>query len=262
MHLPYFVYLLFSALLTTCFAQRDPNLLDEIRVEIAGTYETVSIIECQTSASPRPFTIEIRHEWAPLGAAHFISMVESGFYTDVALFRVVKKFLVQTGISGDSRANQNWAVPIEDDPPRGIPFKAGTISFAGSGVDSRTTNIFISYADSDHLGRASWETPIGVVTEGFEEVVEQFYSGYGDQKPFNPDGIDQRKIFVEGNDYVRKEFPEMDFIESCKLTGTWNIHSHSARRTAISAIAALISMAAFISIVFTVAKKKNVRFEA
>jgi hypothetical protein len=36
-----------------------------------------------------------------------------------------------------------------------------------------------------------------------EEVVMKFYTGYGDQKPFNKDGVDQGKIHTEGNDYLR-----------------------------------------------------------
>jgi hypothetical protein len=31
----------------------------------------------------------------------------------------------------------------------------------------------------------------------------KFYTGYGDQKPFNKDGVDQGKIHVEGNEYLR-----------------------------------------------------------
>jgi hypothetical protein len=41
------------------------------------------------------------------------------------------------------------------------------------------------------------------VTEGFDDVVMKFYTGYGDQKPFNKDGVDQGKIHVEGNEYLR-----------------------------------------------------------
>lgn len=36
-------------------------------------------------------------------------------------------------------------------------------------------------------------------------------------KPFNKKGIDQGKIFNEGNEYVRREFPKIDFIESCEM---------------------------------------------
>ena len=42
------------------------------------------------------------------------------------------------------------------------------------------------------------------------EHVEAIYSGYGD-KP------DQGKLHSEGESYVKKEFPEMDWIKKCYI---------------------------------------------
>ena len=45
--------------------------------------------------------LEVHPDWAPLGADRFRELVENGFYTDVAFFRVLDGFVAQFGISGD-----------------------------------------------------------------------------------------------------------------------------------------------------------------
>ena len=75
---------------------------------------------------------------------------------------------------------------IKDDP-KGVDtpsFKKGMISFAGSGKDSRGTDIFISYMTGpSNLGIELWETPIGHVIKGIENV-DSWYKGYGDMPPW------------------------------------------------------------------------------
>lgn len=36
-----------------------------------------------------------------------------------------------------------------------------------------------------------------------ESVVDRFYQGYGDQQPFNKDGINQGTLQQRGNEYLR-----------------------------------------------------------
>eukprot|EP00977_Amphora_coffeiformis_P013895 scaffold3782_cov170-Amphora_coffeaeformis.AAC.14 len=82
---------------------------------------------------------------------------------------------------------------IPDDPqldPR-IPFDVGTMSFAGSGLNSRSSQIFISYGKSKSLGTQLWETPFGEVVEGIENAIN-WYS-YGDMPPWGK-GPKQGKI--------------------------------------------------------------------
>ena len=56
------------------------------------------------------------------------------------------------------------------------------MSFAGSGKNSRTSQLFIAYDKSQSLGNSPWETPFGEVVEGMESTVRKFHSGYGDSK--------------------------------------------------------------------------------
>ena len=54
-----------------------------------------------------------------------------------------------------------------------------------------------------------------MVIEG-ENTLRSLYKGYGDIPPFGR-GPDQQKIHNQGNDYVRRNFPKTDFINSCEL---------------------------------------------
>ncbi|CAM9386195.1 unnamed protein product [Laminaria digitata] len=50
-----------------------------------------------------------------------------------------------------------------------------------------------------------------------EKVVDQLFTGYGDQKPFNNKGIDQGILQNRGNEYIRDEFPLISYFEGCKV---------------------------------------------
>lgn len=69
---------------------------------------------------------KVYHSWSPLGAERFVGMVEDDFFTDVALFRCVKNFLVQFGVAPDpaSAKKAYWQAQgrIKDDPSLAIPF--------------------------------------------------------------------------------------------------------------------------------------------
>ena len=93
----------------------------------------------------------------------------------------MKGFLTQFGISysEDTELQKFARKSIPDDPKETKPnFEPGFISYAGSGKNSRTSQLFISYGTAQSLGTQAWETPIGKVIEGMD-VVNSFHS-YGD----------------------------------------------------------------------------------
>jgi hypothetical protein len=56
-------------------------------------------------------------------------------------------------------------------------------------------------ADSDWLGKAQWEVPLGRVIDGMD-VIDTLYDKYGDIAPFEK-GPDQGRIWSEGNEYLQ-----------------------------------------------------------
>src|SRR5262245_27354439 len=95
------------------------------------------------------FVIEVTRAWAPNGADRFYNLVKNGFYDDCRFFRVVYGFMVQWGIHGDPAVAAVWRnATIGDDPVKQSNTR-GMVSFAMAGPGTRTTQVFISYADKN-----------------------------------------------------------------------------------------------------------------
>lgn len=115
-------------------------------------------VECVTTKGN--FVVQVHHDWAPVGAPHFLKLVKDDFFTDMALFRCVPKFLAQFGISADPSKKHWHGDLIPDDPHQGEEvhgLKKYQVSFAGSGKNSRSTHLFIAYEDLPGLGKSDWE---------------------------------------------------------------------------------------------------------
>lgn len=157
--------------------------------------------------------IEVTREWSPNGAARFYDAVKAGFYDECRFFRVVPGFMVQWGINGDPKVQSKWRdAEFKDDV---VPAKLkasntrGFITFAKSGKPhSRTTQLFINYDDNARLDESGF-TPFGKVVEGME-VIDKIQSKYRER----PDqGVIQRR----GNDYLKQDFPDLDFIKKASI---------------------------------------------
>jgi cyclophilin family peptidyl-prolyl cis-trans isomerase len=179
------------------------------------------LVTCRPSNAHGDWIIfELRPDWAPVGVERFLQLVLDGFFNGAAFFRVVKDFLVQFGIAADPAVHKAWRDKgtIRDDSKATAPkgaFKRGYLSFAGGGVDSRSTELFIAFKDSTHLGAAAWETPIGFVKYGME-FVDKLYAGYGDVPPFG-NGPSQTDMYEQGSAYIKAKFPLLDTIEKCSI---------------------------------------------
>lgn len=180
-------------------------------------YSETAKIVCGTTKGE--IELLLRHHWSPHGYDRATELFEKGFYDNTHFFRVVPEFLVQFGISytEDKELQKFGRSTIKDDPqlePK-IPFEPGTISFAGSGPNSRTSQLFFAYRGAPSLGRELWETPIGTVVKGMEHV-KNFYS-YGDIPPFGKGPV-QGKIYSEGRQYIDEHFPDLDSFIKCEVT--------------------------------------------
>ena len=160
------------------------------------------------------FTLEINRAWSPLGADRFYNLVKAGFFTDIAFFRVIEGFMVQFGIHGDPAVASAWrGARIQDDPVKESNAK-GYISYAMAGPNTRTTQMFINFGNNARLDDMGF-SPFGKVSEGMN-VVESIYNGYGEGAPSGR-GPDQGRVQMQGNTYLKAEFPKMDYIKSARL---------------------------------------------
>lgn len=166
------------------------------------------------STSKGDFTIQVTREWAPRGADRFYNLVKGGFYTDVRFFRVIANFMAQFGMNGEPQVTAAWRnAKIQDDPVTQSNTR-GMITFATSGANSRTTQVFINFKDNANLDGMGF-APFGKVTEGME-VVDALYNGYGEGAPRGR-GPSQGLIQQEGNEYLKRDFKELDFVKSASI---------------------------------------------
>lgn len=78
--------------------------------------------DTDVKGAQNPIIINITQKWAPIGANHLFEVINSQFYAvPSAFFRVVPKFVVQFGISGDPPQNLIWDKPIIDGPCNASP---------------------------------------------------------------------------------------------------------------------------------------------
>jgi peptidyl-prolyl cis-trans isomerase A (cyclophilin A) len=157
------------------------------------------------------FTLAVTRAWAPLGADRFYNLVKHHFYDNASIFRVVPNFVAQFGISAYPAVTTAWRpTDIKDDPVTQSN-KRGYITFATSGPNTRTTQVFINFKDNARLDGMGF-APFGVVEGDGMKVVDMFYDQYGDNA-----GPDQGKIETQGKPYIDKGWPKLDTIKSATL---------------------------------------------
>lgn len=160
------------------------------------------------------FVVEVVKAWAPNGAERFYRLVRSGFYDDARFFRVLRDFVAQFGINGNPRTEELWrSLTMADDPMKQSNLR-GTVTFAASGPNTRTTQVFINLSDNQRLDKSGF-APFGKVVEGME-VVDRFYKFYGDGPPHG-EGPDQNLIERQGNEYLDSKYPRLDYIKRARI---------------------------------------------
>jgi cyclophilin family peptidyl-prolyl cis-trans isomerase len=160
--------------------------------------------------------IDCVREWAPLGADRFYTLVTSGYYDDSAFFRVVEGKWAQFGISGKPDVAREWrARTIPDDPFRESNVR-GTVAFAFAVKDGRTTQVFVNLVDNRATHDKEPFVPFGRIVEGMD-VVDALYHGYGESALGGIRAGKQDPLFQNGNDYLKKNFPKLDYIKTARV---------------------------------------------
>lgn len=160
------------------------------------------------------FTVEVKREYSPLAVDRFYYLAKNHYYDNNEFFRVLPGFVVQWGMKGIPQIDKVWEkLGIKDEPVK-LSNKIGTISFARGGPNSRSNQLFINLADNVRLDTSTYSgvngfPAFGKVIKGFE-VVKSINAKYL-QKP------NQDSIMVKGNSYLKRNFPELDYIISTKI---------------------------------------------
>ena len=161
------------------------------------------------------FVIKVTRAWAPNGADRFYNLVKNGFYDEARFFRAVPNFMVQFGLHANPTVTKVWqSARIAPDKVTQSNRK-GFITFAmGATPDTRTTQVFINFRNNTNLDGMGF-APFGEVVSGIE-VVDKIYTGYGEGAP-RGSGPPQGRVAAEGNAYLIKSFPKMDYIKTATI---------------------------------------------
>lgn len=142
--------------------------------------------------------IETRPSWAPIGVAHLHELMEANFYAQCRFFRVIPNFMVQFGIAADPNTQKEWRQKVLKDDPVKQTNARGTVSFATSGKNTRTTQLFINTkaAGNAYLDKEGF-APVAVVVEGME-VVDKIYAEYRRETCPTKDSESGQRILGKG----------------------------------------------------------------
>ena len=156
--------------------------------------------------------IAVQRDLAPLGVDRFHELVRIGYYDDVAFSRVIENKWAQFGINGDPKVSTAWRTrTIPDDPFKNESNVRGTVAFAFATPNGRTTQVFINLTDNSVTHDREPFVVFGHVVEGMD-VADKLYTGYAESAGSGIRSGKQGPLFEQGNAYLRKEFPRLDYI--------------------------------------------------
>ena len=138
-----------------------------------------------------------------------LSQAGSGFGTGnqagtLAPHQVIRKliFVAQFGLSANPAIQQQWEkAPLKDEKV----VKSNLLSwvgFAADGANSRTTQIYINLKDNKSLDGQGFP-PFGDVARGIGALATLHSDG---DKP------NQQNIIKQGAAYLKRSFPQMDYV--------------------------------------------------
>ena len=166
-------------------------------------------VKFQTTAGE--IVIEVYPDAAPNAAQRFVELVESGFYDDTPVSRVVPNFVAQFGV--------NWRDPHKafkeknfDDDPTHFALDRGTVAFAKAGPNTNSTQVFINFRDNSQLASPQYNfTTFGKVVQGME-IVDKFVK-VGDPQG----GLDQARLWADGASYLEALDTKPTMIEKATV---------------------------------------------
>jgi cyclophilin family peptidyl-prolyl cis-trans isomerase len=163
-----------------------------------------------------PIVLEMRRAWAPHGVERFYNLVVAGYYDDTAMFRIRAGVWAQFGINGDPAVAESWRNRTIPDDPRVLSNVRGTVAYAFKDPNGRTTQVFINLRDNSATLDAEPFVPFARVVAGME-VADALYAEYGERAGGGIRAGKQDPVFQGGNAYLRREFPNLDYIQQATI---------------------------------------------
>lgn len=146
--------------------------------------------------------VAVRRAWSPLAVDRLHYLVTNNFFSGVRFHRVIEGYIAQFGLSGYPAVTAAFRSRPLPDEPRMMSNRLGTLSFAHSGPNTRTTQLFFNMRDNPDLDGEGF-SPVGRIVRGVE-LLPQFFSDHGR-------ALVQERIENEGNAYIQR-YTRLDSI--------------------------------------------------
>lgn len=181
-----------------------------------GTLQAPARFVVRLETTKGSIVVECFRSWAPYGADRFYELVTTGYYDDAAIFRIRSKTWAQFGIAGSPAVAQSWRTRTIPDDPFSQPNVRGTVAFAWAVPNGRTTQVFINLRDNRDTHDKEPFVPFGRVIEGLA-VADALFDEYGEAAGGGIRAGKQDPVFQGGNEYLRKNFPKLDYIKTARV---------------------------------------------
>ena len=156
------------------------------------------------------FVMLVHRNWSPRGAERFYQLIKNKYYDGAPFYRVVPGFMVQFGMNGDPAGTDYWSKPIPDEPSAQSN-TIGMVTYAKSGPNTRSVQLFINYANNGPSLDPQGFPPFAEIIEGMNKV-----NAINAQYRERPN---QGAMRQQGNEYVFTEFPRIDYIKTVTFVG-------------------------------------------
>ena len=142
----------------------------------------------------------------------------------MAFHRTIRNFVAQFGIHGDTAVSRAWRGKSILDEPVKVVNQKGTLFYARGGPNTRSVQLFFNTVDNtprlDTLNTFGFP-PIGQVIQGLSvlDSLNWEYSGTRGGQTFP--GPSQDSLGRQGNAYLRRNFPRLDYIVTARVVKEW-----------------------------------------
>jgi peptidylprolyl isomerase len=165
------------------------------------------------------FTVELRPDLAPKSVARLKALIRAGYFENdaVAFFRV-NQWITQFGCDEHDARPQFRALRVfekndrDTNPCNRSPWSLGTMALIGG------NQMVLVLKPNDSMGTNDKDAPVGYVVDGMD-VLHSLHR-YNDpiDNPKGGPGPEQGKLQAPGGaEYLRTQFPELDYIRSSAL---------------------------------------------
>ncbi len=166
------------------------------------------------------FDVSIQRDASPQAVDRFYQLVRHHYFANAVFYRVIPDFVAQFGNSDTVIANQ-WDKHAIQDEKVILGNKRGTISFARSGKNSRSRELFFNLKDNPRLDTINYAGvqgfPVfGHVINGME-VVDSIYAGYSGKT------LGQLDLLYKNRSAFLDSFPKLTLIKRVYLLKKKNL---------------------------------------